>query len=161
MSERTMGTGRAALLAALAILGGEPLMAQEGQPPQGPPVEPELVFEREIFVYPEVERRNPFKPLVAADAGGPRFEQLRLSGIIYSLVPDRSVAVFNTGAVMVAEDGTLTAEEGESYFARVGERIGNVTVIEIARDSVVVEVEEFGIADRKVMRPLNLRGGNQ
>jgi hypothetical protein len=58
-------------------------------------------------------------------------------------------------------DGTFTATVDDSYAVKVGQTIGNVTVISIALDEVVVDVEEFGILDRKTIRPLNLLGGNQ
>lgn len=150
------------VLVAVLSLVAAPAAAQDPPPPPpGPPAETELVFEREVFQYPQFTVRNPFKALVAADAGGPRYDQLRLSGIIFSEDPSRSVAVFNTANVTVNEDGTLSAEDGESFYAKVGQTIGNVTIIEITLEYVVVDVEEFGLADRKIMRPLNLLGGNQ
>ena len=42
-----------------------------------------LAFEREVFVYPEYARRNPFKSLLGGDEG-PRFESLLLLGILWS-----------------------------------------------------------------------------
>jgi hypothetical protein len=132
-------------------------------PPTAPPgqVETELVFEREVFQYPAFTRANPFRPLLSSDAGGPRFEDLRLSGIIYSETASHSVAIFNTSAITVAEDRTLSAVLGDSYAVKVGQTVGNITVVEITLESVVVDVEEFGITDRRTMRPLNLLGGNQ
>ncbi len=81
-------------------------------------------------------RRNPF---VALEAGGNlRFEQLSLIGIVYSPDPSASVAILSTGGVSVADDGTMSAVEGDGYYAKVGERIGNVTIREIQRDRVIV-----------------------
>ena len=51
-----------------------------------------LAFEREVFTYPEYARRNPFKTLLAADGGGPRFESLLLLGILYSPFAGESIA---------------------------------------------------------------------
>lgn len=152
-----------ALLATAALASPASVVAQDDQaaPPPGPPVETELVFEREVFDYPVFDRRNPFRPLVAADQGGPRYEDVRLSGIIFSENPANSVAIFNDASVTVNEDGTLSAEEGDSYALKVGQTMGNITVVEITLDYVVVDVEEFGLTDRKTMRPLNLLGGNQ
>ena len=121
----------------------------------------ELAFEREIFSYPSFNRVNPFRPLLATDTGGPRFERLRLSGIIYSEDSARSVATVSTSIATIAEDGTITADLGDSYYLKVGQTIGNTTVIQINRESIEVDVEEFGITDRKSMRLLNVLGGNQ
>ena len=150
--------------ALLGVMFGAPtnaLAQDEAAPPPAPPVETELVFEREIFGYPTFTRINPFRPLLASDTGGPRYEQLRLSGIIVSETPGNSVAIFNMGAIVANVDGTFTATVDDSYAVKVGQTIGNVTVISIALDEVVVDVEEFGILDRKTVRPLNLLGGNQ
>jgi hypothetical protein len=135
--------------------------AQESPPPaQGAT---ELVFEREMFTYPSVTRRNPFRPLVSGDSGGPVFESLTLMGIVYSEDPSLSLATLSTYTLSVAQDGTVsTAGEGESYYMKVGQTIGNITVVEVNRDNVVVEVEEFGLTDRKTMFLLNRRqGGTQ
>ena len=76
-----------------------PLAAQqEPAAPAAPPQEPvELVFEREMFAYPTFERRSPFRSLVGDTDAGPRFEQVRLRGIIWSTDPARSVALFSEG----------------------------------------------------------------
>jgi len=132
------------------------VVAQDPQQP-APPTETELVFEREVFRYPAFTRRNPFLGLDAADAGGPRYEQLSLIGIMFSPEPSASVAVMSTGGVEVAEDGTLSAIEGDAYYLKVGQSIGNVTVVEVHRDRVVVEVEEFGLVDRRTMVFLSRR----
>ena len=129
------------------------LSGQQQQPPpaqqQGPT---ELVFEREVFRYPSFQRRNPFRPLVAGE-GGPRFEQLRLMGIIYDADPSASVATLGTSAVSVSEDGqAVSVSEGKSWYLKVGQSIGNVRVIEIRREQVVVEVEEFGLTEQKIMQ---------
>jgi hypothetical protein len=126
-----------------------PPPAEQAAPAPGPQPEPELVFERELFQYPTFARRNPFQPL---EAGGElRYEQLSLIGIIYSPDPAGSVAVLSTGGVTVNEDGTVTPVEGDAYNAKVGQRIGNTTIREIQRDRVVVDVEEFGLTERRIM----------
>ena len=137
------------LLTAGIMLAVAPVAGQE-QPagPPGPPAPPtELVFEREVFQYPAFERRNPFRALVGNLAGGPRSEQLRLRGIIWSAEPGLSMALFGSsvaGAVPSVEGGPSTKR------LRVGETWGNTTVVEIERDLVVVQVEEFGLTERKV-----------
>lgn len=132
-----------ALASGAALAVPATLAAQDPQPPPPPPpANTELVFEREIFQYPSFTRRNPFRPLLAAE-GGPRFEQLSLIGLIYSNNPAESVAVLSTGGVQVNEDGTLSPIDGDAYYVRVGERVGNVTVRQILRDRVEVTVTEF------------------
>ena len=151
----------AVLLVGMLILWPQAVTAQDPPPPEEPPAETELAFEREIFNYPSFNRVNPFRPLLATDTGGPRFERLRLSGIIYSEDSARSVATVSTSIATIAEDGTITADLGDSYYLKVGQTIGNTTVIQINRESIEVDVEEFGITDRKSMRLLNVLGGNQ
>ena len=145
-----------ALCAALLIMPGT-VEAQDPSttpptPPQ-PPVETELVFDREVFSYPAFTRRNPFRALLAADSGGPRYEQLTLIGIMFS--PDRaaSVAVLTTGGVALNEDGTTSPLPGDAYYVMEGESIGNVTVTSIQRDRVEVLVSEF---DDQVQRTMSI-----
>jgi hypothetical protein len=143
----------------LAIMPAATSAQEPGQePPPGPPPEPELVFEREVFSYPAFARRNPFIPLEGTQ-GGLRFEQLSLIGIMYSDDPTASVAVVSTGGYAIAEDGTLTPVEGDAYNVKVGQRIGNstITVREIQRDRVMVDVEEFGLTERRTMIFLSRR----
>lgn len=135
----------------LALAAGLATEARGQNPPPQPAPSPELVFEREVFEYPSFPRRNPFNPLLASGAGGPRYEQLTLIGIMWSPNPGSSVAVLSTGRVTVADDGTMSGTEGDAYYLKVGERVGNVTVVEIQRDRVVVDVEEFGLTDRRTM----------
>jgi hypothetical protein len=132
--------------------------AQAPTPPQRPPREPELVYEREVFTYPTFTRRNPFVPLEGAQ-GGVRFEHLSLIGVMYSPDPAASVAIVSTGGYTIQDDGTLSPVEGNAYHVKVGQRIGNVTIREIQRDRVVVDVEEFGLTDRRTMTFLSRRQG--
>lgn len=141
----------AAILAAAALLAPDRAVAQAPPPVQQPPTE--LVFEREIFTYPAFARRNPFMPLTGSNQGGPRFESLRVLGIIHSGDPTASTAMLGTSTVAISEDGsTLTVAKGQSWYLKVGQSIGNIRVVEIRRDQVVVEVEEFGLTERKTMQ---------
>lgn len=150
----------ALLMAAAASLTLAPeLVAQDPTPPPAPQPAAELVFEREVFTYPGFTRRNPFRPLDAADSGGPRFERLSLIGIMYSPDPGAGVAVLSTGGVTVAEDGTMSAVDGEAYNAKVGDRIGNTTIVEIRRDAVIVDVEVFDSVERHTMTFVSRIGG--
>ena len=96
----------------LLLLGGMlllplTLVGQQQAPPapQGPPQSTDLVFEREVFQYPSFQRRNPFRTLVSGEQG-PRFEQLRLMGVLHAADPTASVAVLGTSAVTTSDDGT-------------------------------------------------------
>ncbi len=158
-----MRTSIRAVLLALAGLLLLPAVAwaQEPGPPR-PPAERrdsvDLRAEREVFGYPEFERRNPFKPLTGTE-GGPRFEQMRLTGVILSSVAARSVATLTTGG---ASEGGSRDDRGRSARLRVGERWGNVRVVAIRQDRIVVDVEEFGLAERREMLlPTRGQGGSR
>ena len=140
----------------LAVVG-EPIEAQATD-------STELVFDREVFVYPAFERRNPFGELVGANNGGPRFDALQLIGIIYSEDADLSVALLGVGDPASGDvdqnaggaEGDVVAPEGqggnfESFRVRRGDVLGNTRILEIQRMRVIVEVTEFGIADRRVL----------
>ena len=144
---------------ALTVLAPE-ARAQDEVQQQVRAADTELVFEREIFSYPSFTRRNPFLPLEGVDGGGPRFEQLSLISIIYSPDPGVALATLSTGGVQVAEDGTTTPIEGDAYNLKVGESVGNTTVVEIRRDAVVVDVEVFDAVERVIMNFVSrLSGG--
>jgi hypothetical protein len=59
--------------------------------------------------------------------------------------------VLSTGGVAVAEDGTTRPIEGDSYSMKVGDSIGNTTVVEVRRDAVIVDVEVFDSIARHTM----------
>ena len=116
-----------------------------------------LVFEREVFAYPEFARRNPFRPLVSDDDSGPRFEELRLLGVVLSPNPDVSVALIGVGT----DSFTPEAAGGDQYQTcrvRRGMVLGNTRILEIQRMRVIVEVEEFGLTEQ---RELELQRPNE
>jgi len=111
-----------------------------------------LVFEREVFVYPEYARRNPFKTLLTVDGGGPRFESLLLLGILFSPFAGESVALFGEGTRAVDGAGTITVElTGDTYRVREGDTLGSVTIRLIERAQVTVELVEFGLTESRVV----------
>jgi hypothetical protein len=61
-----MTTRRFWTVAFAIALGVSPSVLQ-AQQPAGPPPEPELVAEREVFAYPSFARSNPFVPLIDVD----------------------------------------------------------------------------------------------
>lgn len=149
------------LLATLLVVTPGGLAAQEGQAPtEDLPdgSETELVFDREVFAYPDYGRRNPFKALVSGDDSGPRFEDIRLLGVIVSSDPRSSVALFGVSE----PGGGRTGPVVKTYRARLGDRLGNTRLLDIERRKVSVEVEEFGLTERRsleVKRPGE--GGSQ
>jgi len=141
------------ILLGFAAIFAAPLAAQDqGGPPAEEP--DSLVFEREVFDYPSYDRRNPFLELLGSAGGGPRFEQLNLMGIVFTSDPRLNVATFNTSA------GDQERRPGSTIRARVGDRIGNSLVLEILERSVVLEVDEFGLTERRVLE-LRPRTGGQ
>ncbi|MCG6987938.1 MAG: hypothetical protein LJF06_07140 [Gemmatimonadetes bacterium] len=168
MIGRALGgrSGLGLVMVGLCLAAPVGLAAQKADSTKAPtkPGQPaELVFVREVFTYPSVVRRNPFAPLSTADRG-PRFDQLRLMGVIYDdHDPTASVAMLGTSSVHTSQDSTDVSitPRGQTWYLKVGETTGNVRVVEIRPDfSVVVEVDEFGITQRKVMR-MDTPGGTQ
>ena len=104
-----------------------------------------LGYEREVFEYPSDGRRNPFRPLTAFHTGGPRFEDLELTGIVYS--PE-------VGSVVVVADRT----NERRYRLREGERVGTARVVEIRPDEVVFGITTFGVSRQAILRAKKERG---
>lgn len=169
----------AALAGVLVLLLGSPTSAQE--PRSGPPSqrtsEADLVFEREVFRYPAFQRRNPFQELLG-DEGGPRFEQIVLRGIIYSDAPGESVALLSLRGQAaqqiqqqvqqrIQQQEAGTAPPADTIFIpqparrlRVGQSWGNVRILQIQPDHVVVAVTEFGVTEQRTLTlPTRRQGG--
>ncbi len=106
----------------------------------------QLVFEREVFVYPVYERRDPFKALLDEDESGPRFEEIRLVGIVFSPDPDRSVATLGPKAATGGSGPT-----GRFYRVRRGDTLGRMRILEIQQTRVVLQVEQFGVAEQHIL----------
>jgi len=141
---------RGVLAFLLLVLVCHPVSAQDpgGQAPP-PPQRPDsvtLVFEREVFVYPQYERRSPFAPLLSDVEGGPRIEGLRLLGIISSPDPRASVALLGPRSEQT-EDPTAV----RTYRVRQGDRLGNIRILQIQETRIVVEIEEFGMTEQRIM----------
>lgn len=132
------------LLAVMGVLLPVAINAQ-----QPPPDSSALVFEREVFFYPTFERRNPFVRVLSGSEGGPRYEELQLIGVIFSPTPDLSVALF--GPRGGGQEGGGQQQARQTFRARRGDQLGNVRILEIQRTRVVVEVEEFGLTEQRIM----------
>ena len=133
------------LLTVMGVLLPAAIQAQ--QPP--PPDTAALVFEREVFAYPTFERRNPFVRVLSGSEGGPRYEELQLIGVIFSPNPDLSVALF--GPRGGGPGAGADQQARRTFRARRGDQLGNVRILEIQQTRVVVEVEEFGLTEQRIM----------
>ena len=111
---------------------------EQPAPPAGEAQEVQLNHYREVFFYPAPQRRDPFVPLVGPAEGGPRFEDLRLRGIVQSALPHQSVGLISDG-------------EGKIYRVRQGDSIGRARVVEIGTRRVVFAVDSFGIVRQETL----------
>ena len=144
-----MKISRVIRFAVVALALSVPAEASAQNPPDS--VDAALVMEREVFEYPEYARRNPFAPLLSAEGGGPRFERLVLLGIMFSSDPASSIALFGEGAPATAEAGMTLIAGTRTYRLRVGDKIGNTTVLDIQNRSVRVAVDQFGQSEQHTM----------
>jgi hypothetical protein len=156
MTMKNTSPGLIILIAVLVLL---PAAARAQQPP--PPDSTNLVFDREVFNYPGLERRDPFVPVVSGSEGGPRFEELELIGIIFSPNPDISMALFGPRGGGEGGAGAGQSRARRTFRARRGDQLGNVRILEIQQTRVVVETEDFGLTDQRIMElPRPGQGGS-
>ena len=134
-----------ALLSAASVLGVVAQQQGGAQQAQSSGEEVTLVYEREVYTYRGGDRRDPFSPLTDDNQMGPRFQELTLQGIIYSVVPGESVVLLRGG-------------EDRVFRARVGDVVGNSRVIEITPTRVTMAVENFGSIRQEILE-LPQRGG--
>ena len=91
-------------------------------------------------------------------------------GVVHHENPRLSVVLFSVGNVSEADNSVTRAGSAgggggrpafQTYRLRRGDVIGNTRIVEIREDRVVVEVEEFGLADRRVLELSRIdEGGN-
>lgn len=97
------------------------------------------VYEREVFEYPSVGRRDPFLPLNAGEQIGPRFDDLMVSGVLHNP---------SVGSV-----ATLTDQNtGRRYRVREGDVLGEIRVAAIRANEVDFVITSFGISRRETLR---------
>ena len=94
---------------------------------------------RESFEYGAEGRRDPFTPLSAGDELGPRFEDLGLSGIIFS--PDR-------GSIAVLVDRATQRR----YRVWEGDMGGGARLLAVSEDEAEFLVTVFGVSRRDTLR---------
>lgn len=97
----------------------------------------EIVYRREVYQYQRGVRPDPFRSLLGSVDVGVRLEDLTLRGIVYNPDPRESVAI-------LVESGT-----DRRIRARVGERVGAITVLAIQPRQVDLVVEDFGVPRRE------------
>jgi len=96
------------------------------------------VYEREIFTYPSLGRRDPFRALNAGEQMGPRFADLNLTGVLYNPA---------IGSVATLLDD----KSGRRYRAREGDVFGDIRVAAIRTDEVDFVITSFGISRRETL----------
>jgi hypothetical protein len=97
------------------------------------------VIVRESFEYGATGRRDPFTPLSAGDELGPRFEDLGLSGIIFS--PER-------GSIAVLVDRATQRR----YRVWEGDMIGGARLLAVSEEAAEFLVTVFGVSRRDTLR---------
>lgn len=136
-----MGAARVVGLVALAFVVGADALVAQGRPQRPaaadtaaePMRDVELRFDREVFQYAAQGRRDPFAPLSADDGLGVRFEQLALTGIMFSPAAGQSIAILND------------ARTKKTFRVRRGDLVGNARVLNISPTQVLFAVDVFGV----------------
>jgi hypothetical protein len=119
-----------ALLVVGALSAAAPAAAQE----RG---SAEIMYRREVFQYQRTVRPDPFRTLLGSVDLSVRFENLVLRGIVYNSDPRESVAIL------------VDSGSNRRVRARVGERIGAITVLAIHPRRVDLVIEDFGVPRRE------------
>jgi hypothetical protein len=124
-------------LAAVAVV--------EAQEAAGSSSGPE-VYRREVFQYQRAGRPDPFRSLLGTAQMGVRFEDLALRGVIHNPEPGLSVAFLeDTGS-------------NRRIRARVGDRVGGITVLAIHARRVDLQIDELGLSRRESLQLMVEKG---
>jgi hypothetical protein len=97
----------------------------------------EIIYRREVFQYQRGVRPDPFRSLLGSVDLGVRIEDLTLRGVVHHENPRESVAI-------LVENGS-----NRRIRARIGERVGAITIVGIQPRRVDVVVEDFGVPRRE------------
>lgn len=139
MKTLTRWLGTASLCACLPFLFAGTVSAQDaGTESADADATAAPEYEREIFEYPALERRDPFRSLTDVETTGPRFEDLELNGVVYN-------SRFGSVAIVSEQDAS------ERYRLREGQTIGAARVVEIRADEVVFVVSGVGFDRRETL----------
>jgi len=138
---------RALTTVALLFLVATPgLKAQDAEPDSATEVDRAQTaptVARETFSYVPGGRRDPFRPLEAGDELGPRFEDLELSGIIYST---------EAGSVIVLVDRSTQRR----YRVWEGDIIGGAQLLDVTPNEAVFVVTVFGVSRQETLSLKNM-----
>lgn len=89
---------------------------------------------REVFVYGEAGRRDPFFSLILTEDLRPLLSDLKLVGVLYEPSGRRSVAIFRD---------VLTNAQ---YRVQTGMPLGRMRVAQIKPKGVIFTIDEFGLS---------------
>jgi len=100
--------------------------------PAAAPAAPQVT--REIFVYNEAGRRDPFFSLILTEDLRPLLSDLKLVGVLYEASGRRSVAIFRDLAT------------NAQYRVQTGMPLGRMRVAQIKPKGVIFTIDEFGLS---------------
>ena len=103
-------------------------------------------LDREVFVYPGGDRRDPFERPLPGNSAGAGFEDLRLIGVIHSPNARESVALVSSRTAIPA---AATATGERTFRLRQGVVLGEMRVVRVEREYVIVEIRRFGIGEQR------------
>lgn len=107
-----------------------------------------LPWERDHFEYEAGDMRNPFLPPRREAPQGPRFHELVLLGVVLASDAERGVALLRAGRTR----GSPT------FRVQPGEELGEVRVLAVRRDRVIVAVEGQA-GEAEIVLPRRAGGG--
>ena len=122
-----------------AGIGAQETDEQPAQATESSEVDQQTSVSREKFHYPAEGRRDPFEPLSAGDELGPRFEDLNLSGVVYSPA---------TGSIAILTDRAT----GKRYRVWEGDVIGGAKLVRVRTAEVDFVVTAFGVSRQETLR---------
>lgn len=103
-------------------------------------------LDREVFAYPGGERRDPFERPLPGNSARTGFDDLRLIGVIHSPNGRESVALVSSRTAAAAARGERT------FRLRQDVVLGDMRVLRVEREYVIVEIRRFGIAEQRELR---------
>ena len=108
--------------------------------------EPSL--DREVFVYPGGNRRDPFERPLPGGSAGTRFADLRLIGVIHSPNARESVALVSS---TTATPAAATATGERTFRLRQDSVLGDMRSLRVEQAHVIVEIRRFGLAEQRAL----------
>ena len=128
------GPARASAAAPTATTAApaKPVAGVPALAPAAAPATPQVT--REIFVYSEAGRRDPFFSLILTEDLRPLLSDLKLVGVLYEASGRRSVAIFRDLAT------------NAQYRVQTGMPLGRMRVAQIKPKGVIFTIDEFGLS---------------